>query len=203
MAFFNEIGAGRYNRLIQKLFNMKGGPPARQLASDVTMVFPFFAGAELRYLESWNLFGFTLTAGPAAGNVAGCRFRNPVGSNVIAVIHRISFQPGTADTINLDLGAQTADLANVTVPAPWDPRTIATGSAIQPSQQSTPTVTAFGTNIWKANLLTQETNLLFTAGHEIPLLPGQAIQGRMTTVNLSIVMNVWWRERALEDSEIK
>jgi len=36
MAKFNEILAGRYNRFLQKLFQMKGGPPSAQLSSEIT-----------------------------------------------------------------------------------------------------------------------------------------------------------------------
>ena len=32
---FNEINAGRYNRLLQRLLSIKGGPPAATLAGDV------------------------------------------------------------------------------------------------------------------------------------------------------------------------
>src|SRR5882762_4396490 len=35
MARFNEILTGRYNRFLQKLLQMKGGPPSAQLASEI------------------------------------------------------------------------------------------------------------------------------------------------------------------------
>lgn len=199
MAIYNEILAARYARMLQKLFSMKGPVPAKQLAGEIQPVFPFFAGAELRILEGWNLFGFTVTAGPVAAQNSACRFRNPSNSGVIAVVTRISFQPGAADTVNLDLGAQTADLATVTVPGPWDPRSTFVGSTIITSQSTN--VAAFGTNIWKGNILAQDTPIMQYEGQEIPILPGQALQGRTTTVNNAVVMNVWWRERVLEDSE--
>jgi len=42
MAVYNEIGIGRWNRFIQKLTDIKGSPPARQLASEIVFQHPYF-----------------------------------------------------------------------------------------------------------------------------------------------------------------
>src|SRR5712664_282468 len=86
MARFNEILVGRFNRALQKLFSMKGGPPAAQLASEITTNVQFNQmGNDFRYLEGWDIFGNQIFLAASVGNTAGYRLRNPGGSNVIAV----------------------------------------------------------------------------------------------------------------------
>src|SRR5258708_34587991 len=89
MAVYNEIGIGRWNRFIQKITDIKGGPPARQLASEIVFQHPILSGRENRYLESWNLFWATFGFGPSVANNNGCQLRNPAGSNVIAVMEEM------------------------------------------------------------------------------------------------------------------
>src|SRR5712691_10541637 len=91
MAKFNEILAGRYNRFLQKLFQLKGGPPSAQLASEVMPVFPFFSGREHRYLEGWNTYSFQRAEVATAAITSVVRIRNPVVSNTIAIFERIIF----------------------------------------------------------------------------------------------------------------
>src|SRR5882672_510048 len=89
MARFNEILVGRFNRSLQKLFAMKGGPPAPQLASEVSVNHQLLSGVENRYLEGWNRFGVSVqVAAGGAGNRSAFRIRNPKGSNVIGVIEK-------------------------------------------------------------------------------------------------------------------
>src|SRR5258708_33101896 len=90
MAKFNEILSGRFNRALQKLLSMKGGPPAGQLATEIGVQFPLPLGVEFRYLEQWERFGVVpLAAGVAAANIA-IRLRNPPRSNMIAVWEKIT-----------------------------------------------------------------------------------------------------------------
>src|SRR5258708_15192493 len=89
MARFNEILAGRYNRFLQKLFQLKGGPPSAQLASEVMPVFPFFTGRENRVLEGWNTFAFARAQVAVAGITPVVRLRNPSASNVICIFERL------------------------------------------------------------------------------------------------------------------
>ena len=107
MARFNEILAGRFNRALQKFLSMKGGPPAAQLASEIGAMFVFNRmGADFRYLESWNRYGVTFTIGGVALNQGTFRLRNPLGSNVIAVVEKLNFigQAGIATNTQMALG---------------------------------------------------------------------------------------------------
>src|SRR5260370_39848254 len=95
MAIFNEILEGRFNRGLQKLFAIKGGPPVRQLGSEIMPVLPVFNGVENRFLEAWNVYGLTTTQGAGgAGVPTSVRLRNPVGLNTIEVITAISVHIG-------------------------------------------------------------------------------------------------------------
>jgi len=122
MARFNEILTGRHNRLLQKLFSMKGGPPAPQLASEITASVPLFHGAENRYLESWERFGIGSQVAALAANNDVARLRNPAGSNVIAVIEKLQFTNSLADTLTLEQGVQAADATTPVVATRLDPR---------------------------------------------------------------------------------
>ena len=97
MARFNEILAGRLNRAIQKFTSMKGEPPAPQLSGEMVPVFPLFWGAENRYLEGWQRFGFLILPNAAGvGNVNAYRLRNPAKSGVVAVVDVVPCDGGEA-----------------------------------------------------------------------------------------------------------
>src|SRR6266849_3136440 len=126
MAIFNEILEGRFNRALQKLFAIKGGPPVRQLGGEIMPVFPVFNGVENRYLEGWNLYGVcTSQAAGGAGVPSSVRLRNPISSNTIAVITRIRVHIGVAvdNAVQLFQGRQTADQGGPLGSLAIDPRT--------------------------------------------------------------------------------
>src|SRR5258708_40367383 len=102
MARFNEILAGRYNRYLQKLFVLKGGPPSAQLASEVMPTFSFFTGVENRYLAGWDRFGNSSSQAGVAAVTSGIRLRNPLGSGTIAVDENI-FVLNAARTVGQSL----------------------------------------------------------------------------------------------------
>src|SRR5260370_10296088 len=93
MAKFNEILSGRFNRALQKMLSMKGGPPSAQLATEIGTQFQFPLGVEFRNLESWFRYGAAPGLPAVAAANAVFRFRNPAGSNVVAVVEKLAF-PG-------------------------------------------------------------------------------------------------------------
>src|SRR5467141_951604 len=115
MARFNEILAGRYNRFLQKLFQLKGGPPSAQLASEVMPVFPFFTGVEHRYLEGWDRYAIFLTQPAVAAQNSALRIRNPATSNIVIVIEGIIFKnnSGAAMALLIDHGPIGVDLGTL------------------------------------------------------------------------------------------
>ena len=204
MAYHNEILVGRFNRALQKFLSMKGSPPAPQLASDIGATFQFPLGNEFRSLESWFRYGRLLTAGPDAATVSGWRIRNPAGSNVVAVVERLTIGAGaTANAPFLDHGSVATDLGTV---APlnqerWDPRGGAQPTLIQSAQTVGP-ITAFGTVKLEVGLnVNGFIECVITDNQEITILPGDGLQVRGGQINAQILVTCWWRERFLEDSE--
>jgi hypothetical protein len=209
MALYNEILVGRFNRALQKVFGMKGGPPAPQLASEIGPTVAMFYGVENRYLEGWNRFGGAFFTPASVGNMTCTRIRNPAGSNVIIVIEKllVSHSAGFVDQVLLVHGTAVGDLGaiNSTLFARIDPRGNPQPTAILSTQNSAPT----------APLLTNQQSLIgvqFNATNanwdfitfeeqELNLLPGDAYQVNNQTVNGDQTSNIIWRERFLEDSE--
>jgi len=204
MARFNEILAGRYNRFLQKLFQLKGGPPSAQLASEIMPIFPFFSGREHRYLEGWNTFGFSRGEGAIAAITGVQRLRNPVGSNIIAIFEKIGFATVLAAAPILRLQSTNTDLPSVFVVGNkrYDRRGSADSSLITSENSG-----AGGVLLQARMLGNAGANGFYefiTVGiQEIPLLPGDAIEVDGNAVNQAIVGITWlWRERSLEDSEL-
>src|SRR5713226_5812707 len=96
MARFNEILVGRYNRMLQKLFSMKGAAPMPQLASELAPTINFFSGVENRSLEAWNRYGLLLSITAGAATNSLLRIRNPSTTNVIAIIEKLTVNNNTA-----------------------------------------------------------------------------------------------------------
>src|SRR5215831_9055081 len=91
MAIYNEILAGRFNRALQKLTSIKGGPPSRQIGSEIMPGWNLPLGNEFRYLEGWNRYSVLVALSTGGvGNISAARFRNLAGSNMIAVFEKIA-----------------------------------------------------------------------------------------------------------------
>ena len=206
MARFNEILAGRFNRGLQKLTAIKGAAPVSQLASEIIPVIPLFHGVENRYLDGWQTFGTSPNLAASAANEGGFRFRNPIGSNVVAVFERIEIQETTADHIALRWGQPTVDLASVValVGNRFDFRGQQASTLIFSSQNTAPTVPVMANQFsFSGPFIAANTpyNYILTIDQELPLLPGDGLQIESLTVNQAIQVAVKWRERFLEDSE--
>jgi hypothetical protein len=208
MALYNEILAGRYNRFLQKLFSMKGEPPSPQLGGEIAPAFPLFSGAENRYLESWQRFGLAVdTALAAAGNRPAVRIRNPVGSNVVAVIERIivwSIVAATDAYLFYNAVATvlpTENAANLTG-TQIDVRGGQIGSTAILSTSIN--FGLLGTNPIAHVPLTAGTGIfdfIITDIHEMPMAPGSEYTVVPTTFASELVVSILWRERFLEESE--
>ncbi|SRR5216683_2163026 len=203
MARFNEILAGRYNRFLQKLLSMKGGPPAPQLASEITVGIPLMHGAENRYLEGWDQYAASFQLAPGGiGNQDVLRVRNPVGSNVVAVFFKASASTAAAfDTIFLETGAGIADLIpNAVANNRFDARSRPQTSMNISTIGQVPT--AFGSTKALGNVVANTTlDFIVYENQEIPILPGDALQLRQGVLNQAVIFTLQWRERFLEDSE--
>lgn len=204
MARHNEILAGRYNRFLQKVFGMKGGAVAPQLASEIAPAFPLFSGAENRYLEGWDRFAARISQVAVAAAFGQLRLRNPSGANVVAIIEKLRvLNIGAAtDQPFMSLGPQAADLATISayVTQRFDPRGRPNPALI--SSQTTAGA-AFGGTIYDQMALPINTfgDFIVTDIQEFQILPGDAVTIGSGVANQLLVAHCWWRERFLEDSE--
>ena len=201
MARFNEILVGRYNRFLQKLLQMKGGPPAPQLSGDIQASLVLFSGMENRFLESWEAFGVAVSLAAVVAQTDGFLLRNPRPSNVIAVLERLKVASATAQEIQTSLGSTNTDLTSITTPVPpRDSRCRANSALIVSTQTTTPA--AIGTVIDRSEVAAGLSfDVILDADVSIVLMPGQAIQVGQLTANSTLVVMAWWRERFLEESE--
>jgi len=206
MAIFNEILAGRYNRALQKLFAIKGPPPVRQLAGEISPNISVFSGVENRYLESWLRFAVVLTLGPTVAQIEAGQLRNPSGSNVIAVLEAAFFATG-ANPLQVSVSMNhlnQADLTNVSTGILLDPRA---GPPGQKASVCIPSTSAGGAvdlafTIARAVSPANTTYpLILEDDQEITLLPGDTYRFLENTVNNQMFVNLIWRERFLEESE--
>ncbi len=183
-----------------------------QLSSELQASFPFFNGVENRYLEGWDLFGFLIGALPGGiGNRSAIRLRNPVASNVLVVIFKL--------LIANDQGASISDNPTVTrnvISTDFATLAVPTNSRMDARGRPNPTLTIStgtnvggitGTSFFRAgvafgSVAGSEIDMLSTDIHEIPVLPGDAIDVYANNTNQGAgAISVWWRERFLEESE--
>jgi len=199
MAVYNEIGIGRWNRFIQKITDIKGSPPARQLASEIVFQHPIFHGVENRYLESWDRFAVSLASGPIAAQQSGVRLTNPSGSNVIAVVEKALLSVQTTEVVNLEYGRVGGTLSQVAVSIPMETRGRSAATCV-PSFNAAALSTL---NVIASITLLATTPLDFINDgiQEISLPPGASLQIDGNTVNTQVFVSFWWRERFLEPAE--
>jgi|SRR6267142_195591 len=198
MAVYNEIGIGRWNRFIQKLTDMKGGPPARQLSSEIAFQHEIFSGQEVRWLQGWDRFGVGLSVGAIAAQFSSFRLRNPPGSNIIAVIEKALVSKATAGLINFEYGTPgAADLSNISAVIEMETRGRNASSCIASFNAAAPTQL---NNVLQVSI-PANTPFDCIADEEVVIPPGGAIQMQTQTVNEQGSFSVWWRERFLEPPE--
>lgn len=207
MARFNEILVGRFNRALQKLTGIKGGPPAAQLATEIGAQIDFNQmGVDFRFLEGWNRFAGSAVTAAVAAQDAAVQLRNPAGSNVMAIVERFDVFEGAADQIIVTQNTNdAAALANVVGVRCLDNRAVK-GS---PNTLGAVLSLSFGNNIALIGgilfRLFVQANIIFvplqTQDQQITLAPGDALWVFSSAVNVSIAVNMMWRERFLEDSE--
>jgi hypothetical protein len=205
MARFNELLAGRYNRFLQKLFVLKGGPPAPQLSSEIMPVFAFFSGAENRYLEGWDRFAVAPTQAAVATRRTTFQIRNPIGSNVIAVIERIIvLATGTADNVAINFDKAVVDQTDLATTNPsfgLDIRGRSASTCIVSNQAAAGTPRGNGPLLILAVGANQHQDFIITDIQELTLTPGTFYEVAMDTANLQMRCSFLWRERSTEESE--
>lgn len=202
MAIFNEMLAARYSQFMQKLFGMKGGAAVRQIAGEITPAISFFSGAENRFLESWQRFGFRNQPAAVAAQNCAVRLRNPAGSNVVAVVDSIIVfnQGALTDNPVLTIQAGAAELGSgPNGAAAIDPRGIKSATCIN-SFGAVAAIAGFviGGASFAAS---QQAQFICSSIQEIVLLPNMALTVWSNIQNQAITVCMNFRERLLEESE--
>ncbi len=214
MAKFNEILVGRFNRALQKYLAMKGGPPAAQLATELTPNFQFNAmGVDFRNLEGWNRFSNSPPAIVAtAGNLCEFRLSNDFGSNVIGVVEKLWIWTSLADEINVALENDAALVSghvptlstnpNITL----DGRVLGAGGGsigggVLIAGSSTLTNTSSRVIARLQLPATSAIEFIVHEDHQLPILPKSFLQVQTSVAANTIRVVVFWRERFFEDSE--
>jgi hypothetical protein len=201
MARYNEILVGRFNRALQKMLAMKGEPPAPQLSTEIQPSHVFFSGVENRYVESWDRFGNRAFQTGVAAQFSQCRLRNPPTSNVVAVIEKLNIENTLAFEYVLQLQPLLTDLAVIaSAGVAFDNRGRGNGAMVL-SQTTAVAVPSTFLILSVAGAANETLDLVRFDDQELPLLPGMALTLTQSTALSTLVANLWWRERFLEDSE--
>lgn len=207
MAKYNEILTGRHNRFIQKLFGMKGPPPAPQLSGDIQMSHAFFHGAENRRLESWNLWAAAVTVNPGAGNIGAVEVRVPPNTNVLVVIEKVAFSQSQAaaagQEVDLSTGSGAPNLGTVFSSAPRDTRIPGTSQPTAVAATQSGAAVASDFIIGRAIVLPGTTyDFIVDEDQQVVITPSNTIRLVTTLANAGFAVTIWWRERALEEGEV-
>src|SRR5260370_32085523 len=202
MANFNEILEGRFNRGLQKLFAIKGGPPVRQLGGEIMPVHPLRSGVENLWLEGWNRFvAFTdLTSG--VGQIVGVRMRNPIGSNGMGVLEglwSLNVTPASRHRFQLSYGAAQADLLGGTFAAFIVDSRAGIGLSSTISFSFAANATTLTTVLSRAAPVNTDVIWIDDAGKELTILPGESIQiSQENPADGRTIVSSLWRERLLK-----
>lgn len=199
-----SVNLGRWSRYVERYFNIKGGGGLYDVEQTLRLGLLFQSGAEDRYLQGWNRFAVVASQTAVAAQFARTRIRNPVGSNVIAVLEQICYfsTTATADTPFVTYGAATTDLTTLIglTFTRMDPR----GSPQPTSIVSTNQQAAGGQALLQRGITGANVNVDYinSTDQQIPILPGQVVDVQANTANTASTVTFIWRERALEASEL-
>lgn len=207
MSIFNEILEARYSRMLQRLFSMKGGAATRQLSGEVQPVINFFNGVENRYLEGWDRYGISMSPTGGAAQSAATKLRNPLASNVMAVVESlIVCAAGVAQNVII-LKNEPGSATDLTTVQPTTNTRFDSRSRAQSALTASST-TNFGglpgIEQWFVNLaVNQPFQLILNENQEIPILPGGELEVIDATLAANISVSYTWRERSMAESELK
>lgn len=197
----SNISIQRLNRWLEKQFNIKGGPTLLDVDGAIRAVIVIASGVETRAHEGWNRYATSASQAAVAAQLSALRFRNPPGSNVIAVFEKITVIASTAaDFPRVVLQAGSTDFATPIVSQRADPRgqllpTLIATSGTNATQQ--------GGNFMQGQYVAGGSyDFIQTINQEIVCAPGDSVTLWAETVNLQLIGGFLWRERALETSEL-
>lgn len=199
-----DIWLGRFSRGIEKLFNVKGGPSIVDVEPSVRLAYPISPPVEERYLFGVETFGAGSVQAAVAANKSAFMIRNPLGSNVVTTIEKLSvFSSASAPIVLVVAGSNPADLATPIAPHNRvDPRHRSTPSSIVSQDAPAVDPTTGFLFISQEQVGSASLDFILYANQEIVLLPQMALRAVCQTVNQNLAWTCWFRERPLESSEL-
>ena len=196
-----ELQQTRYDKIIRRV----GGIVATgsMVSETVSELFPMIdverVPGELLLLGGTEICHGSHVNVPGAANAARVQLFNPVGSGKLVMVSK--FVASAAAAGNLRISLQSTALPNAANPETFrDSRRPATSQpAAQVRFDAVPTLADPIVQIFIAN------NLPFTLSEENTLAvlsPGFGYEIGFSTVNVTLRVSLWWRERVAELSEL-
>ena len=197
-----ELQQNRYDQLIRRVGGLIG--PGSKVSEVISELFPMIdvenvPGELLALMGTRLCFGGTDVAA-SAGNISRGQLFNAAGSGVIATITRVDFSTNTASTFHF--GINETEL--VTDPNDAQFRDTRFDLSSRPvgriqNQNNNATLAPINGRIRAAantNITLQDPNGIAV------LLPGDGWNVSPNVVNAPLFFNIFWRERAAEQSEL-
>lgn len=194
-----KIEVGRYSDQLRRLFGMKGVEVvASELSPEISPVVVLEDNApDLQFLKAVRLCGSADTAAAAAGFFGRVRLRNPATSGVIATVTRSTLSSTSTQQYTGFLIVTATDLASIATGVILDGRWQGAvgGTALRTSFQSIAGA-ASGSRV-----LDQQGGQVGLQGDSIVLIPGDALDFQLNTLNLELHFWLRWSERRLPELE--
>lgn len=202
-----DVWLGRYSRWAEKLVNAKGGPILVDIGPSIQPVMPTQGGVEELYLQSVYRYALIIGVAAVAGQQSSVQLRNPTGSGVVLITELVGVGPAVATVSTFHVSATTfsnagSDFAGVVQGfhldsrAPLNSSQIVTFGTQANSDLSNIIFVASGSNAVSSGIIN------ITQGVPLVMLPGNAVRIVDQTVNEAFTVELAWRERALEPSEL-
>jgi hypothetical protein len=206
VALVNEVQAGRYGRLLQRLMNIKGsGSPTPQLAGDLEPGITLETDRdEWAYLAGDKLCSGCSDLAGAATFLSEIKIGNPIGSGILVIVDAVIVGAPANLLARFGLGA-TMPVVGANNGVPRDTRWFRNAGAIAAQSGAR----FAGTNN-AGSTITIQTQLMRIVANTSLLVPVRTILHPAdvtfsvdpVTVNTALCATFYWRERAIEPSEL-
>ena len=206
MPLVNEVLAGRWNRLLQRVFNIQSETPSPQLASEIVPVFEIARGLiEDRFGSGTRIAGWGGTVDASAVGVASSlRIRNPANSGVLVILEHVqAVDPASAsNAFNLGVFLGNNDLA---IPSTSFFRDLRADPSITHPAASVTRDNVLGAPGTPNRIGRQDTTAqspAFVYRGELVLPPGSFAQVWEDDLNTAYSTILYWRERPVLAMEL-
>jgi len=199
-----EIQGGRWDRLLARLFPVKGGTIAPSIAPELQPVVQVQTfEPEMYYLKGEKICWSTGNVAASVGNFSVMHLENPAGSNVLGIIEAIELMTTTnrIQYIGIANAAHTAAASNGA--AVRDTRWPGGGTAPSTDEATVQLYSGAIAAIISSAAYTVRTLANESLIREIPIVlgPGMTLEIRQDVVNADLRASFVWRERSFELSE--